>query len=80
MAIQSRNLSPNVCGKDTKPPVVAVMGLLIDIPKVASHYFGELVAIKKTGRKVSLPNTRNELARVIGRGNTPYNGAFFLSP
>jgi hypothetical protein len=79
MAIQARNLSPNSVSPQSQPPVLSVMGLLVDIPKNATHYFGELVVIKKTGPKVSVPHTRNELARIVGYGNFS-TGSWLLAP
>jgi len=76
-AITGLNLSPNTMGFDNRPPCLAVCGQLVDIPKQARFHFAELVVFKKTGEKLSPPQTRNEFGRIVMRGN-PLTGSYLV--
>ena len=61
----------------TSSPAIEVMGLITDANRVANHYFGETVVVPRTGRKPTIGQTRNELAWIVGLGDTK-NGAWLV--
>ena len=80
MAIKQRNLVPNVLCPDSSPNI-EVTGKSIDVSLSGAHYFGEVVVVPKSGyrsgKKMPIGETRNELARIVGFGEV-HNGGWLV--
>ena len=75
-AIAALNCHGNTLCPESSPNF-EVMSLVTDVQKTANHYFGEKVVMARTGAKVTMGVTRNELGIVIGYGNAR-SGSFLV--
>jgi hypothetical protein len=80
MAVKQRNMVPNVLCPDSSPSI-EVLGQSVDVALSGTHFFGEVVVVPKqgyrSGKKMAIGETRNELAHIVGYGKN-YNGGWLV--